>query len=111
MSSALESKFQADLIKEIKTRLPDSIVMKLDSGYKQGIPDLLILFQNRWATLECKRNGQASHRPNQDWYVKQMNHMSFSRFIYPENREWILNELTDFMKGHGQNEIQLTPKP
>lgn len=111
MSPAVESKFQADLIKEIKKLLPDSIVMKLDSGYKQGIPDLLILFQNRWATLECKRHSKASHRPNQDWYVNQMDHMSFSRFIYPENRELVLMELTDFMKGQGQNEIQLTPKP
>ena len=98
MSQVLESRFQAELIRELKTRLPGAIVMKLDSGYKQGIPDLLILCGGKWATLECKRTANAHHRPNQDWYVTEMNHMSFSRFIYPENREAVLNELIDFMK-------------
>jgi hypothetical protein len=71
--------------------------MKLDSGYKQGVPDLLILYRNRWATLECKKSETAEHQPNQDWYVNKMNGMSFSRFIYPENRDKVLNELILFL--------------
>lgn len=88
-----ESKFQSDLIKEIKARFPGCIVTKLDSAMIQGIPDLLILHRNRWATLECKRSMTASHRPNQEYYVRQMNEMSFSSFICPENKEEILNAL------------------
>ena len=89
----LESKFQAELKKELKTLFPGCIVTKLDSGDIQGIPDLLILFKDKWAALECKKSAKASHRPNQDYYVALMNKMSFSRFIYPENKEDILNEL------------------
>ena len=93
MSNKLEREFQADLIKEIKTRFPGSMVMKLDSSYIQGIPDLLVLYQNKWATLECKKSLKASKRPNQEHYVQTMDEMSFSRFICPENKEVVLNEL------------------
>ena len=88
-----ENKFQAELKREIKRRFPGCIVTKLDSSDIQGIPDLLILYKNRWATLEVKKSRTASHRPNQDYYVDKMNEMSFSRFIFPENREEVLDEL------------------
>lgn len=88
--SKLENKFQADLIKELKERFKGCIVTKLDSSHIQGIPDLLILFNNHWATLECKKDAKASHRPNQEYYVKLMNAMSFSAFIFPENKEEVL---------------------
>ena len=94
----LESKFQAELKKELKTLFPGCIVTKLDSGDIQGIPDLLILFKDKWATLECKKTANASHRPNQDYYVDLMDKMSFSRFIYPENKEDILNELIQIFR-------------
>lgn len=88
-----ESKFQSDLIKEIKERMPGAIVTKLDAKHIQGIPDLLILYNDRWATLEDKRSKDASHQPNQDYYVEKMNDMSFSAFIFPENKEEVLNDL------------------
>lgn len=93
-----ESKFQSNLKKEIKSLFPGCIITKMDSGDIQGIPDLLILYKNKWATLENKRCANASHRPNQDYYVNKMNEMSFSRFIYPENKKEVLNELKDFFK-------------
>lgn len=89
----LESKFQADLKKELQTRFPGCIVTKLDSSYIQGIPDLLVLYKDKWATLECKKSANAKKQPNQPYYVDKMNEMSFSRFIYPENKEEVLNEL------------------
>ena len=89
-----ESKFQADLKKELKSRFPGCIVTKLDSSDIQGIPDLLVLYKDKWACLENKRDSRASKRPNQEYYVNKMNEMSFARFIYPENREEVLNELS-----------------
>lgn len=89
----LERDFQAKLIKEIKDRFPGCMVLKNDSSYIQGIPDLLILFEDKWASLEVKRSNTASHRPNQEYYVDLMNDMSFSRFICPENKEDILHEM------------------
>jgi len=88
-----ESKFQSDLIKELKERFPECIVMKNDPNYRQGFPDLTILYKNRWATLEVKKNSLAPKQPNQEYYVKLCNDMSFSSFIYPENKEEVLNEL------------------
>jgi hypothetical protein len=89
----LENKFQANLIKEIKDRIPGCIVMKNDSSYIQGIPDLLVLHNDKWAALECKKNSKASKRPNQEYYVDKMDDMSFARFVCPENREEVLNDL------------------
>ena len=94
----LENGFQANLIKELKVRFPGCIISKLDSGYLQGIPDLLILWNDKWATLECKKDADAPARPNQPYYVDRMNKMSFSAFIYPENKEDVLDELEQAFK-------------
>lgn len=93
-----ENKFQSDLIKEIKKLFPGCMVLKNDPNYIQGIPDLLILHGKKWATLECKRSADAPIRPNQAYYVKRMNKMSFSRFIFPENKEEVLRELQSAFK-------------
>lgn len=90
---AKESAFQKGLINDLKKRFPGCMVLKNDPNYIQGIPDLLVLYEGRWAALECKKAKQASHQPNQDYYVERMNEMSFSRFVYPENKEIILDEL------------------
>lgn len=88
-----ESNFQAKLIQEIQERFPGSVVMKNDPSYKQGFPDILVLFKNRWAALEVKRGSKASRRPNQEYYVDKLGKMSYASFIYPENKEDVLNEI------------------
>ena len=67
--------------------------MKMDARVKQGIPDLLILYKDKWAALECKRCKNAHIQPNQKRYVEKMNNMSYASFIYPENKEKIFDEL------------------
>ena len=89
----LENRFKTALIKDIERRFPGSIVYHLDPNERQGSPDLLILYKNKWAALEGKKNAKASHRPNQDYYVEKLNEMSYASFIFPENKEDVLNEL------------------
>lgn len=88
-----EAKFQASLIKKIKSLLPGCYILKNDPNYIQGIPDLLILYNTRWAMLECKESSTASHRPNQEFYVNRMNEMSYASFVFPENEQEVLDEL------------------
>lgn len=95
-SSKLERDFQKKLIQDLKSIFLDCIVMKNDSAYIQGIPDLLVLFKDRWASLECKKSMNAKKQPNQEFYVNKMNEMSFSRFICPENKKTVLEELKIF---------------
>ena len=90
-SSKLESGFQDRLIAELKEMFPGCMVFKMDQF--QGIPDLLILYGKRWASLENKKSANAKRQPNQEYYVDLMNKMSFSRFICPENKEEVLTEL------------------
>ena len=90
-SSKLESGFQDRLIDELHDMFPGCLVLKQDAF--QGIPDLLILYNDKWASLECKKSSRADKQPNQDYYVGLMDEMSFSRFIYPENKEEVLREL------------------
>ena len=89
----LERDFQAKLIKELKVMFKGCIIVKNDPNYIQGIPDLLILYNDRWAALEVKKSATAHHQPNQEYYVDLMDQMSFAAFIYPENKEEILCEL------------------
>lgn len=90
-----ENAFQGKLIKELQERFPGCIVLKNDPNYIQGIPDLLVLYRSRWAALECKRGEKESRRPNQEYYVSLLGDMSFAAFIFPENREEVLNDLEE----------------
>lgn len=89
----LENKFQAKLIKELKKEFPGCMVLKNDPTYLQGVPDLLVLYKDKWASLEVKKSAKAKHQPNQDYYVDKMNEMSHSAFIFPENKDQVLNNL------------------
>lgn len=88
-----ESAFQAQLIKDLKNLYPGCVVLKNDSSYIQGFPDLTVLYKDKWAVLECKKGENEHHQPNQDHYVEKLNEMSYSSFIFPENKEKVLNEL------------------
>lgn len=96
-SSKLESGFQDRLIKELKEMFPGCMIFKMDQI--QGIPDLLVLHKDKWAALECKKSSKAKKQPNQEYYVDRMNEMSFSKIIYPENKEEVLSELQQTFNG------------
>ena len=100
-----ESSFQSKLIKEIKKQYPGSVILKNDPNYIQGIPDWLILFEDRWAVLEAKADETSRHQPNQDYYVDILNKMSYSSFVYPSNREQVLHELQFALRGYRPTRI------
>ena len=89
----LESQFQKELMDEIRAAYPGCVILKNDSGYIQGFPDWTILYGEKWAVLEAKREKNAKKQPNQEHYVDMLDTMSFSRFVYPENKEQVLREL------------------
>jgi len=105
MANKKESEFQAGLIKELKQRFPGCMVLKNDPNYIQGIPDLLVLYKDKWASLECKKSSTATKRPNQEYYISKMNDMSFSRLIFPENKEEILDELSQSFKSNRKTRV------
>lgn len=88
-----ESRFQSALVKEIEERYPGCVVNKNDPTHRQGFPDLLILCGDKWATLECKRSPDEHHQPNQDYWVGRLDKMSYSTFVFPENKDIVLKEL------------------
>lgn len=90
-STRLESGFQDKLISDLEDMLPGAMVFKMDQW--QGLPDILVLYKKHWFSLECKREEEARRQPNQGYYVDLMNEMSFSRFIYPENKKEVLDEI------------------
>lgn len=93
-----ESVFQAKLIKDVKKMLDGCYILKTDPTYIQGFPDLLILYNDKWAALECKKSLTASVRPNQEYYIDRLGEMSYASFICPENKEEILNELQQALR-------------
>ena len=97
MAKPQERNFEKNFMEKIQKLFPDAIITKLSR--KQGIPDRLILCGSKWAALELKRECGAAHQPNQDWYVEKMNQMSFSCFVYPENKDQVLQALIHFFSG------------
>lgn len=89
----LEAKYQAELIVRILAMFPGCWVLKNDTGYQQGIPDLTIFYRNRYAILEVKPYEGAVEQPNQRWFIEMFDDMSFAAFIYPENEEEVLHDL------------------
>ena len=104
----LEKDFQSKLIKELKLRFPGCIVLKNDPELKPGIPDLLLLWDNHWAALECKQQEDSEHQPLQDYYVMKMNMMSFASFIFPENKAEVLDELERSFKVGGRARVPVS---
>ena len=94
----LESRFKTNLRKRIEKEFPGAIVMHTNPSERRGAPDLVILYKDKWALLECKKSEKASHRPNQEYWIDLTNEMSFSRFIFPENRKEVLDELSVFFR-------------
>ena len=92
----LESKFQKELMDKIRKQYPGCVILKNDSSYIQGFPDWTILYKDKWAVLEAKRSKNAAKQPNQEYYVDTLNNMSFSRFVYPENSEEVLEEISKY---------------
>ena len=100
----LESKYQKEFIDKVKARYPGSIAIKNDSGYIQGFPDWTILYKDKWAVLETKRERGASKQPNQEYYVEKLNGMSYSNFVFPENEEEVFEDLDILFKRKGRRQ-------
>lgn len=97
-----ESKYQTQLIRTLKQRFPDCVVLRNDAAYQQGMLDLTLLHGDKWASLEVKASADASTRPNQDHFVTQLNEMSFAAYIYPENEEEVLNAIQQAFESPGR---------
>lgn len=92
----LESNFQTEFFKKVKVLFPNCIILKNDSRYLQGIPDWILLYNDKYAMLEMKRSEHERHQPNQDYYVDLFSKMSYSSFVYPENEAAVLMELLNY---------------
>jgi hypothetical protein len=88
-----ERHYQAGLIKKLRRIFEGIVILKNDSGYMQGVPDLILLFGPYWAMLEVKADKDSPFQPNQEYYLEQLNAMSFAACIYPENESEVLRAL------------------
>lgn len=94
----LESTYQSQLIKKLRVRFPGCVILKNDTDYMQGIPDLLVLYRNKWAMLEVKASARSEVQPNQEYYIELFDSMSFAAFIYPEIEEEVLHDLQQALR-------------
>ena len=89
-----ENDYQARLIEKIYDMFGrECLVLKNDSGYLQGVPDLIVLSGPKWGVLEVKASGKAPYQPNQEYYLELLGDWSFSATIYPENERAVLRDL------------------
>jgi len=95
----LESEYQGKLIKKLEKLYPGSVILKNDSGYRPGIPDLVIFYGARWAMLEVKASEKSPYQPNQKHYLEKLNGMAFASVIYPSIEEDVLSALREALCG------------
>jgi hypothetical protein len=100
-----ENQYQAKLIKKLSRMFPGCVILKNDPAQQQGILDLTILFGPAWASLEVKASNDASVQPNQEYFVRQLDEMSFAAFIYPENEAEVLRALQQAFASTGRTRV------
>lgn len=88
-----ERHYQAALIKTLRLMFNGIIILKNDSSYMQGVPDLILLYGPYWAMLEVKISKSSPFQPNQEYYLEVLNDMGFAACIYPENESEVLDAL------------------
>lgn len=88
-----ENAYQAALIKKLRLMFPGCFILKNDSSYMQGVPDLLVLIDDWWGMLEVKSSADEPFQPNQEYYLQELDQMSFAACIYPENEDEVLDEI------------------
>lgn len=91
--SMRESRYQRTIIQRLEEEFPGCVVLKNDPNYIQGMPDLVVLYHDRWAMLEVKASRTAAVRPNQEHYISLLAQMSYAAFVYPEIEDRIFYEL------------------
>lgn len=89
----LERNFQQKLIKELKNLGFTVWKNQQNATTETARPDLLVLKGVFWGCLEVKKERLAKHRPLQDVKVLKYNQMSYAAFVYPENKDQIINQL------------------
>lgn len=94
----LESEYQKRLIKKLESLYPGCLILKNDSSYRQGIPDLVIFYEDRWAFLEVKADEDSPYQPNQEYYLGMLGRMSFASVIYPSIERDILSALQQALR-------------
>lgn len=101
----IEAEYQKKLIKKLEHRFPGCVVLKNDSQYKQGILDLTVLYKDKWAMLEVKMSPRSPLQPNQEFFVNQLDEMSFAALIHPQNEEDVLNALQEAFCSSGRPRV------
>ena len=101
-----ESMFQAKLIREIKKRFPEAIVLKNDPKYIDGFPDLTVLYFATYFILEVKKSRDAylkslRKQKNQKYYIDKLAKMAHAAFVYPENKEEVLHAMEEAFGARG----------
>jgi hypothetical protein len=100
-----EGQYQSKLRKRIEEMFPGCMIFLTHTALAQGYPDLLILYNDRWAALEVKMSSKSVRQPNQDYFVDRFNEMSFASYIYPENEEEVLSALQQAFGSPGRARI------
>lgn len=90
-----ENAYQGKLIDKLYSLFPGCEILKNDPSYRQGIPDVVIFYEDKYALLEVKAHKDAKEQPNQPYYVKKFNDMSFAAFIHPDNEKDVLDDLQE----------------
>lgn len=103
-----ENQYQRKLIKKLERMFPGCVIIKNDAGYQQGILDWTLLYGDRWALLEVKASANSEIQPNQEYFVRQLDDMSFAAFVYPENEAEVLNALQQAFEVGGRTRV---PQP
>ena len=100
-----EATYQRYLIKMLMKMFPGCFILKNDPTFVQGVPDILILYHDRWAMLEVKMDASSNVQPNQAYYIEKLGEMSFASFINPSIEEEVLNGLQLALRPRGQARV------
>ena len=101
MAKQLEAQFKKRFIDRFKNRMDEleiPLEVEQQKSNRRSWLDTIFLGPCVWAMLEFKKDEDANHQPNQDYYVDKLNRMCYAAFVSPENEEMVFNEMEELFK-------------
>lgn len=92
-ASGPEAKFQASVIKYLRSKGCVVYKMQQNATTRIATPDVLFLKEGFWGAIECKASARAKFQPGQKEMVAKLNEWSYATVAYPANWPEIKKEL------------------
>ena len=89
-----EGKYKKRLKSVLRQLYPGCGIIDVDPYVNDNsMPDMIVVYGPAWVMLETKKEVNAEQQPNQGYYIRHFDKMSYASFASPENHKEVLRDV------------------